>query len=330
MKMRALNFAAAIFAGVVLALCARAVRIAFQELTGSVPVHEMPHEPKPASQEQEASSKVSTPAPVPAPAPLPTITAMPPAPTPPDSRPSVHVPEMPPEPPPFSLPYPAPPEPAAWRSMAAEERLNDARARLLPKLREELAAKKCRLGQRVFVRIFKESRELEVWLRDEPGEWTLFRTYPIACFSGTLGPKTREGDMQAPEGFYNVTAKMLNPASKYHLAFNVGYPNAYDVAHGRTGSLIMVHGDVCSIGCFAMTDAVIEEIYLVVEAAVKDGGSVPVHCFPFRMTVERMAEAGGVNRAFWEELLAGYEVFEREKRVPQVMVEGGRYRVGNL
>ncbi|MFC5457058.1 L,D-transpeptidase family protein [Prosthecobacter fluviatilis] len=326
MKMRALNFAAAIFAGVVLALCARAVRIAFQELTGSVPVHEMPHEPKPASQEQEASSKVSTPAPVPAPAPLPTITAMPPAPTPPDSRPSVHVPEMPPEPPPFSLPYPAPPEPAAWRSMAAEERLKDARARLLPKLREELAAKQCKLGLPAYLRLFKDSRELELWLQNGPKEWTLFRKYPIACFSGTLGPKTREGDMQAPEGFYNVTAKMLNPASKYHLAFNIGYPNDYDLAHKRTGNLIMVHGDVCSVGCFAMTDAVIEEIYLIVEAAVKDGGSVAVHSFPFRMTAERVQSADPTHLDFWRELVPAYEVFEKERRVPKISVEGGRYR----
>lgn len=309
MKMRALNFAAAIFAGVVLALCARALKIVFQELAGT----------------GEASAPV--------PATRPTLTAMPPAPTPQDPRPTgpagmtaVPAPEMPHEAPPFSLPYPAPPKAEKWRGIPAAERLADVRARLLPKLSEELAAKKCRLGQRVFVRIFKESRELEVWLRDEPGEWTLFRTYPIACFSGTLGPKTREGDMQAPEGFYNVTAKMLNPASKYHLAFNVGYPNAYDVAHGRTGSLIMVHGDVCSIGCFAMTDAVIEEIYLVVEAAVKDGGSVPVHCFPFRMTVERMASADPTHLDFWRELVPVYEVFEKERRVPKISVEGGRYR----
>ena len=225
----------------------------------------------------------------------------------------------------LSLPYPPPPAPKDWVSLPAAERLSDVRKRLLPKLNDELAAKECRLGQPVFVRLFKESREFELWVQGDKAQWRLFRTYPIACFSGTLGPKTREGDMQAPEGFYSVTAKQLNPASKYHLAFNIGYPNAYDVAHQRTGNLIMVHGDLCSIGCFAMTDAVIEEIYLVVEAAVKNGGSVPVHCFPFRMTEERMGSADAVNREFWEELVPGYEVFEKERRVPGVVVENGRY-----
>ncbi len=228
------------------------------------------------------------------------------------------------------LPYAAPPAPEEWRGMGAAERLADVRTRLLPSLKAQLAAAHCQLGQPAFIRLFKESHELELWLQGGASEWRLYRTYPIACFSGTLGPKTREGDMQAPEGFYTVTAKQLNPASSYHLAFNIGYPNAYDLAQQRTGSLIMVHGDVCSVGCFAMTDAVIEEIYLVVEAAVKDGGSVPVHCFPFRMTKERVEDAEAGLREFWAGLLPGYEVFEKERRVPEVLVEGGRYRVGNL
>jgi len=223
------------------------------------------------------------------------------------------------------LPYPAPPAVDDWVGMPAAERLANVLARLLPKLNDELAAKQCQLGQPAFIRIFKESRELELWLQDDKATWRLFRTYPIACFSGTLGPKTREGDMQAPEGFYSFTAKQLNPASRYHLAFNIGYPNAYDLAQKRTGSLIMVHGDMCSIGCFAMTDPVIEEIYLVVEAALKRGGSVPVHSFPFRMSAESLQAADPAYRDFWQELLPGYEVFEKERRVPQIKVEKGRY-----
>lgn len=224
------------------------------------------------------------------------------------------------------LPYPAPPAPEEWRGLNATARLANVRSRLLPKLNEELAAKQCKLGQPAFIRIFKESHELELWLQQDTSEWTLFRTYPIACFSGTLGPKTREGDMQAPEGFYSVTARQLNPASSYHLAFNIGYPNAYDLAHQRTGSLIMIHGDLCSIGCFAMTDPVIEEIYLVVNAALKQSESVPVHVFPFRMTAERMQSADAAQRDFWLGLLPGYEVFEKEHRVPQIPVENGKYR----
>ncbi|WP_395736643.1 murein L,D-transpeptidase family protein [Prosthecobacter sp.] len=225
------------------------------------------------------------------------------------------------------LPYPAPPDARKWQSLSGEQRVSDVRKRLLPRLNEELASTQCKLGQPVFVRIFKESRELELWLQAEKSEWRLFRRYPIACFSGKLGPKTREGDMQAPEGFYQVSLKQMNPASRYHLAFNVGYPNAYDLAQKRTGSLIMVHGDICSVGCFAMTDAVIEEIYLVVEAAVKKGGSVPVHCFPFRMTEERMKEAEAAHLHFWQGLVPAYEVFEKERRVPGVKVVDGKYVV---
>ena len=223
------------------------------------------------------------------------------------------------------LPYPPPPPPEEWQPLSAADRLANVRARLLPQLPEQLAARQSKLGQPAFIRIFKESRELELWLQGDKQAWRLFRTYPIACFSGTLGPKTREGDMQAPEGFYSVVQKRLNPASKYHLAFNVGYPNAYDLAHQRTGSLIMIHGDMCSIGCFAMTDPVIEEIYLVVEAALRGGGSVPVHIFPFRMTAERLKSAEAAHRGFWEGLLPAYEVFEKEHRVPKIRVENGRY-----
>jgi murein L,D-transpeptidase YafK len=213
------------------------------------------------------------------------------------------------------LPYPAPPAPEEWRRMNATQRLADVRARLLPQLHDELAAKQCKLGQPAFIRIFKESHELELWLQGTASEWTLFRTYPIACFSGTLGPKTREGDMQAPEGFYSVTARQLNPASSYHLAFNIGYPNAYDLAQKRTGSLIMIHGDMCSIGCFAMTDTLIEEIYLIVATALAHTPSVPVHSFPFRMTPERLSQAAPIHLTFWQTLLPAYTRFETTHRL---------------
>ncbi|HBJ86661.1 MAG TPA: 2-dehydro-3-deoxyphosphooctonate aldolase [Verrucomicrobiales bacterium] len=226
----------------------------------------------------------------------------------------------------LALPYAPPPDSGQWQSLSATERLASTRSRLLPKLHDELAAKQLKLGQPAFIRIFKESRELELWLKNSTG-WQLFRTYPIATFSGTLGPKTREGDMQAPEGFYSVTSKQLNPASSYHLSFNIGYPNAYDLAHQRTGSLIMVHGDTVSIGCFAMTDPLIEEIYLVVEAALKNMSTVPVHCFPFRMTGERLQkEQASPHLDFWQNLRPAHDLFEKERRVPQVTVKNDRYQ----
>lgn len=229
------------------------------------------------------------------------------------------------------LPYAAPPGGVQWHGMSPTQRLASVRSRLLPKLHEELAAKGLKLGQPVYARIFKESRELEVWLKTGSEGWKLFRTYPIAAFSGTLGPKTKEGDMQAPEGFYDVVKKRLNPASSYHLSFNIGYPNEHDRHHQRTGGLIMVHGNEVSVGCFAMTDPLIEEIYLVVEAALKsDTATVPVHAFPFRMTVERMQKAEddkSPHLAFWRSLQGAHDHFENTRKVPRVGLREGRYVV---
>lgn len=229
----------------------------------------------------------------------------------------------------FSLPYPAPPTPGEWKVLSSQERLQDVRRRLLPKLHDELALKQLQLGQHAFVRIFKESSELELWLHDSSKQWKLFRIYPIACFSGVLGPKQREGDMQAPEGFYSVTKRLLNPASSYHLAFNIGYPNAYDLHHERTGSLIMIHGDQVSVGCFAMTDPVIEEIYFILSTALEKGQrEVPVHCFPFRMTPARMKQARDQNSpwlSFWDNLREGHDLFETSGKPPTAVLGQDKY-----
>ncbi|MFI3244437.1 MAG: 2-dehydro-3-deoxyphosphooctonate aldolase [Akkermansia sp.] len=145
------------------------------------------------------------------------------------------------------------------------------------------------LGRPVFIRIIKEALVLELWTQDEEQQWQLMKSYPILAMSGELGPKTKEGDKQAPEGFYEVRRGQLNPNSRFHLAFNIGYPNAYDRSLGRTGSFIMVHGSHYSIGCFAMGDDGIEEIYTMVAQALEQGQvAVPVQIYPFKMTDERM------------------------------------------
>jgi murein L,D-transpeptidase YafK len=208
------------------------------------------------------------------------------------------------------------------------DRMDDIRKRLTPDLKKALSAKGLSLGSPIFVRIFKEEKELEVWVAGSRGKFALFRTYPISTYGGkALGPKLAEGDGMAPEGFYTVGKSQLNPNSKFHLAFNIGYPNAYDRSHGRTGSYIMVHGSNVSIGCFAMTDAKIEEIYLLAEAAL-DGGqkAFAVHSFPFRMTSERLArEIKNPCADFWGNLREGYEWFEREKIPPVAGVQDKRY-----
>ncbi len=162
-------------------------------------------------------------------------------------------------------------------------------------------------GSKIFIRIIKEDYELELWVQVFD-RWKLLKTYEIAGMSGDLGPKTAEGDEQAPEGFYAVTPDGMNPRSNYHLSFNIGYPNEYDKSLGRTGSYIMVHGSDVSIGCFAMTDAGIEEIYTLVNEAFKAGQAfVPVQVYPFRMTTERMQkESKSPHFDFWKRLLPGW------------------------
>ena len=172
-------------------------------------------------------------------------------------------------------------------------------------------------GKPVFIRIFKEDYELELWVQNEDREWELLNTYEIAGMSGDIGPKTKEGDEQAPEGFYRVYPKNMNPYSNYHLAFNVGYPNKYDRAHGRTGGLIMVHGSDVSLGCFAMTNEKVEEIYTLVNEAFKAGvKSVPVQVYPFRMTDKRMEqEKLSPHYAFWQHIRPGY-LYTEEHNAP--------------
>ena len=164
-------------------------------------------------------------------------------------------------------------------------------------------------GKPVFIRIIKEDRDLELWVQESDKSWQILKSYHIFGMSGELGPKTAEGDEQAPEGFYRVYPHSMNPRSKFHLSFNIGYPNAYDRKLGRTGSFIMVHGDILSIGCFAMTDARIEEIYTMVNEAFKAGTvHVPVQVYPFRMTDERMLkERDSEHFEFWQHLLPGWQ-----------------------
>jgi murein L,D-transpeptidase YafK len=200
-------------------------------------------------------------------------------------------------------PYPAPPAAEIWRDWSPEQRLADLRTRVQPLLATTLAARGTPLGSPALLRAFKESGELELWLAAADG-WQLFRTYTVAAWSGDLGPKQREGDRQVPEGAYGVTLAALNPSSSYHLSFNIGYPNAEDRQLGRTGSFIMIHGAAVSIGCLAMTDAWIEEIYLIVEAALRAGqAEVPAHFFPFRLSEERLrAAADSPWLEFWRGL----------------------------
>jgi len=198
--------------------------------------------------------------------------------------------------------------------------------RVAPMLEMELSELGVELGNPIFIRIFKESQELELWVQQDE-EYQLFKTYRICSLSGKLGPKLREGDEQSPEGFYSVSERQLNPNSHYHLSFDIGFPNTYDKLHGRTGSALMIHGDCISVGCFAMTDSRIEEIYTLAQEALRNGQRFfRVHIFPFRMTEANMRKHKNSNwLSFWKNLKEGYDYFEKTKMPPQIDVVGKKY-----
>lgn len=211
-----------------------------------------------------------------------------------------------------------------WFAKSAN--IKDVRKTLTPYLAAELREKNMSLTQPVFLRIFKEEAQLEVW-KQQNGVYELFKTYDICSFSGGLGPKLKEGDRQAPEGFYQVTTHQLNPKSVNHLAFNLGFPNAFDKSNKRTGSFLMVHGNCLSAGCYAMTDKGMEEIYLLVEHALLSGQtSVAVHIFPFHMTETNMViHANSRWLSFWKNLQEGYSHFNDRGIPPRVSVTANSY-----
>ena len=189
------------------------------------------------------------------------------------------------------------------------------------------------LTSELFLRIVKTTPDrpkgyLEAWHRGEDGTFALSNTFDICTWSGALGPKLKEGDGQSPEGFYFVRPSAMNPNSNYHLSFNLGFPNAYDRAHGRTGSFLMVHGECVSIGCYAMTNDGIDDIWALMNNAFDGGQSfVRVHIFPFEMTEENLAKyADNPNHAFWTNLKTGWDLFERTRIPPNVTVAQNTYK----
>ncbi|MDF1824645.1 MAG: L,D-transpeptidase family protein [Verrucomicrobiales bacterium] len=114
----------------------------------------------------------------------------------------------------------------------------------------------------------KKERLLEVWITDEEGQHQKIRGYPFTAFSGKSGPKLREGDLQIPEGVYEV--EYLNPRSSYHLSVKLNYPNAFDRAKGREddreflGGDIFIHGRAVTIGCIPIGDEAIEDLFTII------------------------------------------------------------------
>jgi len=199
----------------------------------------------------------------------------------------------------------------------------------LSHLEERLAKKGLPQDAAMLIRIFKAESRLEIWInRGENAHYALFASYPICYWSGRLGPKLKEGDRQAPEGFYTVTLPQAHPNGPRHPnALDIGFPNSFDELHGHSGSYILIHGGCASIGCFAMTNGVYKEIHRLAVRALDAGQAyIPVYVFPFRMTNENLAryERPGL-RSFWRNLKEGYDLFERTRRPLRISVCGGRY-----
>ncbi len=194
----------------------------------------------------------------------------------------------------------------------------------------ELSRMGLELGSPVFIRIFKEEKELEVWMKNpEANRYGLFKVYRIQDMSGTLGPKLREGDSQVPEGFYYVGSSRLRPATKHHLGMDLGYPNGLDRALGRSGGDILIHGGGRSPSSFALAPEHMSEVYTLGAEALDEGQRFfRVHVFPFRMTDKRMEQEWGRQPKwieFWSNLKEGYDFFENANFPPSVQVGAKEY-----
>ncbi len=183
-------------------------------------------------------------------------------------------------------------------------------------------------SQPVMMRAIKDENVIELWAKDKRrSTYKLVKKYDVCTYSGALGPKTRSGDLQTPEGFYEVRAHNMKPQSQFHMSFNLGFPNAHDRARGWSGSNLMVHGDCTSEGCFAMRDDPMEEIYTVATLNFEAGnGLFYFHSFPFRMSDTALAAHEGHQwYDFWASLQPGYEIFDRKRLVPLITAQAGRY-----
>lgn len=199
---------------------------------------------------------------------------------------------------------------------------NKVEYQLSGKIVEEMRKKGMARNSPIMLRIIKEEGELEVWKARSDQRFEKLTGYKICAWSGRLGPKIKEGDRQAPEGFYELTQANLNPNSKYYLAINTGFPNTYDRANGRYGTNLMIHGACSSSGCYSMTDEQVLEIYALARDAFRGGQkTIQLQALPFRMTAENMVRHRmSPHYEFWKMLKVGYDNFEVTKRPPEVAV----------
>ena len=206
------------------------------------------------------------------------------------------------------------------------KRAGDIRTAVWPRLKKELGDKGLKFNYPIYMRIFKEEKQLEIWIKSGK-RYQLFKCYNICFYSGGLGTKTRAGDRKSPEGFYTIKPNQLNPESRYHLAINIGYPNKLETANGYTGNNIMIHGICSSDGCYAMTDQRIEEIYTLVYKAFESGQKeIMLDIFPFRMDELHLKTYGKYScLPFWKTIKPAYDLFQKNHIPPVVKIKGREY-----
>jgi murein L,D-transpeptidase YafK len=172
-------------------------------------------------------------------------------------------------------------------------------------------------GNPLLLLAYKEEQTLEIWTEDTP-TWVLLQSYDICAASGMLGRKRKEGDRQVPEGLYHINR--FNPKSNFFLSLGINYPNDADRAVAdptRPGGDIFIHGGCQSVGCLAMTDESIMEIYLLCLAAANNGQeNIPVYIFPYRMdrTNQPDPTLRQNNQEAWENLQMAHDIWNRTRR----------------
>ncbi len=206
------------------------------------------------------------------------------------------------------------------------DRQSAARIRVEPKLRQYCRAVRVKFPpKQLFFRAFKDEMTVEVWGGSSSNaSLKLIKKYPILAASGTAGPKRQRGDKQVPEGWYYVNR--FNPSSLFHLSLGINYPNRSDLTraiNNDPGDDIFIHGNRVSIGCMAMGDPAIEEIYTLAKMSTN---RVFVFVLP-----SRLRPAGQENSALYDQIYAINRSFNASHRMPSVSMDGnGYYKVKDL
>ena len=207
-----------------------------------------------------------------------------------------------------------------WTETSANDRLSGKRRVALARKNKLAVVKKLMTDaglkwppRQVLLRAYKHEKMMEVWASDRrKGPLKRLANYAICSLSGGPGPKLREGDGQVPEGFYYLN--FYHSRSTFFLAMRVNYPNRRDRKLKRTGSAIMIHGNCVSIGCLAMSDERIQELWLITTAA-RRRGKLAVHIFPTCELARAIKAAKDPSlAAFWTNLKQGMDLFDKDRK----------------